>query len=56
MMPDAAVDAIRAAVEVAHGNGVRAAAHVAEFVADELTAVGWTLTLAEAEEDGPAAA
>lgn len=56
MMCAAALAAIRAAVEVAHGNGVQDAGNVAEVVADELTAVGWTLTLDEPESDAPAAA
>ncbi|MCX4824224.1 hypothetical protein OG883_31085 [Streptomyces sp. NBC_01142] len=51
MMPPAAVAAIRAGVEVAHGNGLRSAEDVAELIADELTAVGWTITLAEPEND-----
>ncbi|AYD86232.1 hypothetical protein SEA_DAROLANDSTONE_42 [Streptomyces phage Darolandstone] len=56
MMPDAALAAIRAAVEVAHGNGLQGAEDVAEAVAGELTAVGWTLTLDEPENDAQAAA
>ncbi|MFF3886578.1 hypothetical protein [Streptomyces sp. NPDC001914] len=56
MMPDAALAAIRAAVEVAHGNGLDSAEDVAEQVADELTAVGWTLTLDEPENGAQAAA
>ncbi|MFE4059485.1 hypothetical protein ACFXP3_24885 [Streptomyces sp. NPDC059096] len=50
MMPAAAVAAIRAAVEVAQGTGLRDAEDVAECVAAELTAVGWTLASAEPEE------
>jgi hypothetical protein len=56
MMPDAALAAIRAAVEVARGNGLDSAEDVAEFVADELTAVGWTLILDEPESGAPVAA
>lgn len=51
MMPPAAVAAIRAAVEVAHNNGLRSAADVADRVAAELTAVGWTITLDDTEND-----
>ncbi|QCX77649.1 hypothetical protein C9F11_20070 [Streptomyces sp. YIM 121038] len=56
MMPAAALAAIRAAVEVAHGNGVQAPTDVAAHVADELTAAGWTLTLDEPPNVAPAAA
>ncbi|GGR80764.1 hypothetical protein GCM10010252_19100 [Streptomyces aureoverticillatus] len=55
-MPDAALAAIRAAVEVAHGNGIQAADDVAACVADELTAVGWTLTSDDPANDPAAAA
>ncbi|MET9555113.1 hypothetical protein [Streptomyces sp. NPDC006645] len=51
MMPPAAVAAIRGAVEVARDSGLRSAADVADRVAAELTSVGWTITLDEAEND-----
>ncbi|WP_282792067.1 hypothetical protein [Streptomyces sp. CC224B] len=54
-MPDAALAAIRAAVEAAHAHDLATAEAVAAYVADELTAVGWTLTLDEAASSTPAA-
>ncbi|MFZ3569255.1 hypothetical protein ACNYS0_20095 [Streptomyces sp. BH034] len=48
MIP-AALATIRAAVEVAHGNGLEDAEDVAQLVADELEAQGWTLATLEDE-------
>ncbi|KAB1141385.1 hypothetical protein F7R91_32685 [Streptomyces luteolifulvus] len=56
MIPPAAVAIVRAAVEITLGNGLRSAGDMAEQVVEELTAMGWTITLDEPDDDRPAAA
>ncbi|MGF0176693.1 hypothetical protein ACQF36_41445 [Streptomyces sp. Marseille-Q5077] len=55
MIPPAAVAVVRAAVEITLGNGLRSAGDMAEQVVEELTAMGWTITLDEPDGGRPAA-
>ncbi|WP_150236518.1 CinA family protein [Streptomyces albofaciens] len=56
MIPAAARAVVRAAVETAQRDELLHCDDVAEQVVEELTAQGWTITLAESPTGPPAAA
>ncbi|MFI5474984.1 hypothetical protein ACIA6D_32845 [Streptomyces cacaoi] len=55
MIPAAALAVVRAGVENAQGNGLDTPADVAEQIVEELVTMGWTIVLAEADEQPTAA-
>ncbi|MFI0736434.1 hypothetical protein ACH4S9_46805 [Streptomyces sp. NPDC021225] len=56
MIPAAALAVVRAGVENARGKGLDTAEDVAEQVVEELVSMGWTIALAEPDDDRPGAA